>query len=459
MSPDSPPAKTFAVVLRLDIIPQVNGTPALDAGRTEDAAYVEEHFRNRYGDGTGRLKVQSRPNKVKLAWEMPGGVSEEAEEVHQKALAAAKNRQYQEAIGSWVRAIALNPHDPDYYFNLGIAFFEVKNYKEATENLHEALRLCPIYYKAHLILGTVYLKTRKFEQAEKYLRESLVFYPTHPLAYLNLGAVYSILKRYQEGEEMFLRTIGLAPNEVRAHFGIAKIYSLTGDTEKAARYFQNVININTNPQLTNIAKRSMPTTVMASTASGETKSYAGAGNHSYADGYAAFLFSDYSRAVAAYESYLSEKPDDDYAWYSLGEACLRSGAPEKAAEAFQKAVALNSAKGTYYKSLAITYNYLSNTKESIACLEKAASLGKTDSVTLTVWGKVLLDQQNFEEATKKLELAVKANPNNLLARYNLAIAAYRSQNRDAALNQLHEIMHAPISSPLKMEAEKLIQEI
>ena len=112
---------------------------------------------------------------------------QEANSHHQKAVQQFKNKQYNDAINNWVKAISLNPGDPDFYFNLGIAFFETKNYTESVENLRKSIQICPIYYKAHLILGTVLLKTRKFEEAEHHLKPSVVFQSQHALAYLNLG--------------------------------------------------------------------------------------------------------------------------------------------------------------------------------------------------------------------------------------------------------------------------------
>ncbi|MFQ5648473.1 MAG: tetratricopeptide repeat protein [bacterium] len=446
--------KEFSVVIRLSEFASLNGQLSNFEREDQRQEFVKHFFLNKYGHGGGKLRVAQKQSKVKLTWIQPR-FDENAEGAHERALAAARLKDYKEAIQNWVKAISLNPADPDYYFNLGIAFFELKNFIEAIENFNKALDLCPIYYKAHLILGTVYLKIRKFQKAEKYLQESLIFYPNHPLAYLNLGAVYSILKRYDDGIRMFLRSIELSSNEVRAHFGLAKIYSLRGEVDKANRYFKNVIDIGRNHQLTNHAKRAMISTPMAGNielSNIDTKNI----EKYYQEGYNAFLFSDYEKAVQMYTIYLRQKPDDDFVWYSLGEASLRAGYLQKAAEAFEKAIAINRSKGLYYKELALTFVYLDDTERTIKCLEQATKLGKVDSVSNTIWGKALIQQGNYDDALRKLEEAVRLNPTNLFAKYNLAIAAMKNNEVDAAISHLQEIIRTPINSPIKMEAENLI---
>ncbi len=455
---DTAGSKEFSVVIRITEFSSLNGQLADFENEEHRQQYVKHFFLNKYGHGSGTLKVAQKQTKVKLTWIAPKH-DEKAEEAHNEALVLARQKNYQEAISKWIKAISINSSDPDYYFNVGIAFFELKNFTEAIENFNKALSLCPIYYKAHLILGTVYLKTRKFDKAEQYLQESLVFYPDHPLAFLNLGAVYSILKRYDDGIKMFLRSIELSPKEVRAHFGLAKIYSLRGEREKANLHYKRVIEIGANPQLTNHAKRAMAATSQgASTQALSPEDSADVHNieRYYQEGYNAFLYSDYNKAVQMYTIYLKHKADDDFVWYSLGEACLRAGQVKRAIEAFEKAVAENGTKALYFKELAIAYSYVGDNENAVRCIEEVEKLDNLDSILLSVFGKILIQKQEYEHAIEKLELALKKNPANLLAKFNYAIAALQNNQRGVALDQLNEIVQLKVNTPIKMEAETLL---
>jgi tetratricopeptide (TPR) repeat protein len=139
----------------------------------------------------------------------------------------------------------------------------------------------------------------------------------------------------------------------------------------------------------------------------------------------------------------------------LGESYLRTGSIQKAVDSYQKAIAVNSTKALYFKSLAVAQDYMNQESEVVKCLSRAKQLGKNDSLTRTLWGKVLIKQGNYEEAIDNLGDAIKQNSNNLLAKYYLAIAFQKTNQVSAALNCLEEIASSPINSPLKSEAAKL----
>ncbi len=447
--------KQFSVIIKFDEFDSLSGELATLNNESDSGKIVKQFFLKKYGGGAGKLEIIPKKSKAKLNW-VPPKQDPRAEGFHKVALLQAKNKNYVEAVNNWIKAISLNSTDPDYSFNLGIAFFEIKNYKESIENLKSAINLCPIYYRAYLILGTVYLKLRQFEHAELYLKESINFCPNHSLAYLNLGAVYSILKRYDEGIKMFLKTLELSPNEMRAHFGIGKIYSIKGEVEKANHYFKKVIEIDSTGQLANHAKRAMISIPIKSDVqfSGEIDSMNF--ENLYQEGYRAFLYTDYEKSIQMYSAYLNYKPQDDFVWFSLGESFLRNGEISKAAEAFQKAINVNSNKALYYKELAIVYDYLDKGKDAFDCLNRVHKLGKFDSLTYSLLGKHLIQQQKYDDAISHLEKAVKLNSNNLLAKYYLAIAHDKNKDKNSAISYLKEVIATPIKSPLKMKSEAIL---
>ncbi len=413
------------------------------AGNSDPTAIVN-YLKRRY-DNNGKLEVRLLDNKVELKWNI-GTTNAQAEQHHHEALAFARQKDFPKATAKWSQAIALNSSDPDYYFNLGLACFENRNYKEAVENLSQATRICPIYHRAHLILGTILLKTRKFVEAEAHLRESTYFNSRNALAHLNLGAVYSILKKYQEGITSFQRAIELAPNEVRAYFGVAKIHSILGDVENANLNYRKVVELDKTGALANHAKRAIITTVETAVPQADLENL-------YAEGYKAFLYSDFKTAANYYRRYLDKKADDDQVWAMMGTALLRSGSPERAAEAFEQACRLKPAKGLYFKQLGVVYDLLERVDASAQALLQAHELGKADSVTLALWGKNLVLQNQLTEALTHLERATKSNRANLLAHYYLGVALMRMGQADRATAHFEAVMGAKVNTPLKAEAQ------
>ncbi len=397
--------------------------------------------------------------KIHFFWH-PLQQNSQAEKLHKQAIIFAKKGDLNKAVELWIQASQINPQDPDYFFNLGVAYFELKKYIESIDALTRTLAICPIYYKTHLILGTAYLKIRKFENAKKHIEKSFIINKNSKLAYLNLATVNSILKDYKNGIAMFEKVIALAPNEANAYMGLAKIYSTLENIEKANYYFRKVIEYDKKGILANYAKRMI---ISPKKENIEEEGYDGDitanPEEYYSEGYRNYIVGNFQKATQMYKQYLKIKSDDDYVWYALGEAQLRSGKPELAAEAFKKAAKLSTSKGLYFKGLGIAFDKLGKYDKVVAAMAKANELGKNDSTTYCLWGKALYELGNIAESIDKLEESLKLNKNNLLTKYYLALAFIKENDSNEAIGLLDEILHSKIDTPLKVQSEKLKNQI
>ena len=68
------------------------------------------------------------------------------------ALIYALELDFEEAIEEYDKAIELDPNDPDYHNNKGVALYELHRYEEAIEEFDKAIELDPsnpsyYYYK------------------------------------------------------------------------------------------------------------------------------------------------------------------------------------------------------------------------------------------------------------------------------------------------------------------------
>ncbi len=455
--------KLVSAVLDMDSAVEFSGAAKANLQASSNPEQIHAYLNEKYkSEKAGELTIEIANRQAQFKWILPV-VVDEAEKLHKEALKLAKSRDFSSAITLWIKAISLNAIDPDYYFNTGIAFFEKKEYREAIENLEYAFQLCPIYYKARLILGTVYLKMRKFEKAENHLRESISFNHTNTLALLNLATATSVLKKYADGIAIFNKIAELNPKEVRAFFGLAKIYSLQNNIHQANICYQKVLKIDPKGPLAPHAKRLI---IPENTATKELKTNSAINVSDYAnldemfsEAYSAYLFSDYKLSANLYKKYVSSKPDDEQAWYSLGEASLRCGFVETALNAFQKASQLNPAKGLYNKQVALCLDYLDRHVECLERIEKACNQGKADSMALTLYGKALIDNNKAEEAVEQLNKALKRNKQNIAAEFHLAQAYSLLGKTDEAAEHLYWILNSKIKTPLKAKAERLLSSI
>jgi len=402
----------------------------------------------------GSIDFTVQNDEIIFSWKIQK-INTKANKLHNSALQFARNGELKNSIEHWEQATDIDPYNPEYFFNLGVAYFELKKYMESVEALSRTLAICPIFYKAHLILGTSYLKLRKFENSKKQFEKYIRYVKNNSLAYLNLGTVHSILSDYKNGLLMFERAIEISHKEPRAYLGIAKIKLALGKTDEANIYFKKVIEIGGNSSISNYAKRSIATENKKKPADNNTIITHDNPEEYYSHGYRYYLNSNFQKSAEMYKKYLSLKPEDDYVWCSLGESYLRCGEVKLAAEAFKKAAKISPQKGLYFKELALSFYKLEDYEKVIVAASKAKELGKADSVTYCIWGKALFERGNINEAIIMLDHSLKSNKNNLLAKYFLAEALAKNDDTINAIGYLEEIITSKNKTPLKEKSESL----
>ena len=430
-------------------------------GEQKDAESLKSALLKAYEGDTGLLEAFVEEDRVILQW-MPESLNREAEAYHQAAVEFAKRKLMDKARSNWEKAIDLNPEDADYRYKLALILYEKRQFADAVIHLERAVTLCPIHFKAHLLLGMNWMKLRKFDKAEKHLVESRRLNPGNMLVHLNLGAVYSVQRQYNEAIAAFEQCIELNPQETRAFLGMARVYTVLSDTTNANRFFRRVIELAPGSKMAEYAMRAIQVEAPAfDEPASLTFRQSGMASENredqFAQGMGLFIAGQYGRAADEYKAFLQTHPNDDYAWYLLGETLIRGGKTEEAADCFKRAIRINSKRGLYFKSLGIALHHLGRSNEVVQVLKKAMELGKRDSLTFTLHGANLLRERKVDDGINHLQMALKKNPNNALALYQLALALVQQNEPQRAQMLVDQILSFEYDLPIKAQAEKLGQ--
>jgi tetratricopeptide (TPR) repeat protein len=130
---------------------------------------------------------------------------------------------YEEALGYSLRALALEPNDPEKHVNAAAAFLAMGNTQEAERQLQTAVTLAPLNVRARLGLGELYLNQAQLSEAEEQFRRSLKAQPT-PRGYVGLGMVRWRRGDRQEAERLFKEAESLDRSSAGPHFMLGLLY-------------------------------------------------------------------------------------------------------------------------------------------------------------------------------------------------------------------------------------------
>jgi len=190
------------------------------------------------------------------------------------ALVALGAGLYEEANGSLLAAIKLNPNDPAYFLALGTTWIKKPDLVEAEQAFRRALHLQPDNPRAQMNLGYTLLEQKKYPEAREWLEKSVqkdksvpeTFYylgqiaqeqnederaieffkqalalvSSYSFAHAALGASYLQLKNYPLAQQELELSVKLNPNDAKAHYNLAVLFARLKNPERAQEEMQIV---------------------------------------------------------------------------------------------------------------------------------------------------------------------------------------------------------------------------
>jgi tetratricopeptide (TPR) repeat protein len=196
-----------------------------------------------------------------------------------------KQKNADEAISSYLKAITAKPDIYSAYENLSEVYRDQNRYTEAIDISRKALRLFPNDGQIYTHLSWLYSLADRNEEAIQAAQAGIQFLPDRYMAYTNLCRAYNDAKR----PEMAIRECNNAlkrnPGDGETFFYLARAYDLAGKPDEATKY--------------------------------------------------------YKQAVAGLVELTTKKPDSANGFYLLGNAYFADNQRERAIEAYEKCLALS----------------------------------------------------------------------------------------------------------------------
>jgi tetratricopeptide (TPR) repeat protein len=221
-----------------------------------------------------------------------------------------------QAIGSFRRALELDPRHTLARYNLALVLKRADRLPEAIATLQRALEIEP-RAEAHYTLGVIYWQLNDLDRAAGALGAAIGAAPQYADAHYTLGAVLAARGNMAGAAASLRRALALRPDLAGAHDTLARVLQRSGDDAAGRMHFAEAERLRRRAELEHEAR--------VLTALGTQKLEAGD---------LPGALEQFRRATAVFEEHAP-------AHYQMGRALQRLGQLEASGAAFARAAALN----------------------------------------------------------------------------------------------------------------------
>ncbi|MFH1230398.1 MAG: tetratricopeptide repeat protein [Planctomycetota bacterium] len=186
-----------------------------------------------------RLRLQALRKTVKKINELDKPEENEELTHYNAGLDFYYANDYQKAIESLKKVIALNPDNSDAYYVLGLAYAGIGDNDSKMESFKTAVSINPNHADANYALALAYAEMGDYKQEIEYLNKVIRIKPNYFEAHWLLGYVYSInLGDFITAIKHYKEAIRIKPDNATLHSNIAVCYLMSDDIESAKKEYE-----------------------------------------------------------------------------------------------------------------------------------------------------------------------------------------------------------------------------
>ena len=189
------------------------------------------------------------------------GRREKAMELYKKALSLHTNnplalvklatincaqKNIDEAITQFNRAINLNYENADLHFNLGLCYQQQEDWKNAAQHFKRACDLDHAHLHAHLYAAAAYEKLQDFLPALVAVKRATQINTESFEAWHQLGSIYRHIERLEDAIEPYRKAMELQPNNLHVIMDLANALNMLNQHEEALKLYQTIVEKNPN---------------------------------------------------------------------------------------------------------------------------------------------------------------------------------------------------------------------
>jgi tetratricopeptide (TPR) repeat protein len=152
--------------------------------------------------------------------------------------------QYAEAAIQFTNAVQVDPRFAEAHYKLAQTYLKLQEWSRASVELNRTLELQPNNYEAHVDLANLLSAARQFQQAQEHVDLLLSQQPNNPLSHIAAANLLAARQDFNAAIPELQKAIALAPNNADPYFGLALLQMQTQQFDAAETNFHKAIQLN-----------------------------------------------------------------------------------------------------------------------------------------------------------------------------------------------------------------------
>ena len=144
------------------------------------------------------------------------------------------------------KMISVFPEEPSPYLQLSQLYTQNNKFDMATRRLENGLAMLPESTEILLALAKIYLKRGKHDLVLKMAMKKLAKNPHDAQAFMLIGNAYAAVREYGKSEAAFLKAIDSKPNYTEAQIELMELWYRQNEKQKIVRHFNSLIKARPN---------------------------------------------------------------------------------------------------------------------------------------------------------------------------------------------------------------------
>lgn len=239
-----------------------------------------------------------------------------------------KKLRYQDALSMLIKSLNLDGTKGLPYYSMGLIQEGLGNYTIARQFYQKAIKLDEKFVNPYLNLGNLLVASEQLSEAESIYRQALSVAPKMFAIHANLGNILMELENFSEAKEYYQRSLKLQPNEPDI------IHKL-----------KMALRLQENPKEAH-----------------------------WLLGQTALKKNKYDRAIAHFQKYLENYPDDIDCFFFVAFCYDRINKFDKVVDTLKRGMEYHPDKSLFYIRLSLTLQKMGYTKEAQKYVDRAAEL-------------------------------------------------------------------------------------